>query len=38
LKERWTQAILNAKSEEEVMDVVSHLAELASYRKTKPFK
>ena len=38
LKERWTQAILNAESEEEVMDVVLNLAELASYRKTKPFK
>jgi hypothetical protein len=38
LKKRFTSPILNANSEEEIMDAIMNMAELASYRKTQPFK
>jgi hypothetical protein len=38
LKKRFTNPILNANSEEEIMDAIMNMAELASYRKTQPFK
>jgi hypothetical protein len=37
LKKRFTSPILNANSEEEIMDAIMNMAELASYRKTQPF-
>jgi len=38
MKKSFTQPILDATTEEEIMDAILNLADLAKYRKRKPFK
>jgi hypothetical protein len=37
MKKAWASSIMKSKTEEELMDNVLNIAELAKYRKTKPF-
>jgi hypothetical protein len=37
LRKMWASSIMNTKTEEALMDKILDIAELAKYRKTKPF-
>ena len=37
MKKAWASSIMKSKTEEELMDNILNIAELAKYRKTKPF-